>query len=59
MLADELAPHGVRAGTVTVAGTVAPGTAFAPERIAAAFVRLHRTPPDPAGSEIIFDGTDP
>ncbi len=58
MLAEELAPKGVRVGTVTIAGQVAPGTQFAPERIAKAFLRLHQTPPDPATAEIVFRGRD-
>jgi NAD(P)-dependent dehydrogenase (short-subunit alcohol dehydrogenase family) len=41
MLAEELAPHGIRVGTVTIAGEIAPGTAFAPEKIAQAFLSLH------------------
>ncbi len=40
--APEFAARGIRLGTVTVAGTVAPGTAFDPDRIAAAFWRMHR-----------------
>lgn len=58
MLAQELAPHNVRVGTVTIAGEVAPGTAFAPEMIAGAFLDLHRGRPDPATAEIIFDGSN-
>jgi NAD(P)-dependent dehydrogenase (short-subunit alcohol dehydrogenase family) len=52
----ELAPSGIHAGTVTIAGAVAPGTAFDPTRIAEAFWDLHV---DPAGAfrpEIIFRG---
>jgi NAD(P)-dependent dehydrogenase (short-subunit alcohol dehydrogenase family) len=56
MLAEELAPKGIRVGTVTIAGEVAPGTAFAPERIAEAFVSLHRGKPDPKTAEILFKG---
>ena len=41
-LAEELAGTGVRVGTVTVHGDVARGTAFDPDDIAAALVRLHR-----------------
>lgn len=56
MLAAELAPRSIRVGTVTIAGEVAAGTPFAPEKIADAFLLLHRTPPDPATAEIIFRG---
>lgn len=56
MLVKELAPHGIRVGTVTIAGSVAPGTPFAPERIADAFLALHRSPPDPATAENVFRG---
>ncbi len=41
-LAVDLAGTGVRVGTVTVHGRVARGTAFDPDDIAAALVRLHR-----------------
>jgi NAD(P)-dependent dehydrogenase (short-subunit alcohol dehydrogenase family) len=56
MLAEELAPSGVRVGTVTIAGEVAPGTEFAPEKIAQAFLSIHNSPPDPNTAEIIFRG---
>jgi NAD(P)-dependent dehydrogenase (short-subunit alcohol dehydrogenase family) len=56
MLAHELAPAGIRVGTVTIAGMVAPGTAFAPQRIAEAFMALHRGAPDPSTAEIVFRG---
>ncbi|MBP0466517.1 SDR family NAD(P)-dependent oxidoreductase [Roseomonas sp. PWR1] len=52
----ELAPLGIHAGTVTVAGAVAPGTAFDPDRIAEAFLDLHRDPPGAFRAEIIFRG---
>jgi len=56
MLAQELAPAGIRVGTVTIAGMVAPGTAFAPQRVAEAFMALHRGAPDPSTAEIVFRG---
>ncbi len=56
MLAEELAPHGIRVGTVTISGEVAPGTAFAPDLIAQAFMTLHRSPADPETAEIVFSG---
>lgn len=57
MLAAELAPSGIRVGTVTIAGEVAAGTPFAPEKIADAFLALHRSPPDPATAEVVFRGS--
>jgi NAD(P)-dependent dehydrogenase (short-subunit alcohol dehydrogenase family) len=45
-LAEELAPEGIHAGTVTVCGFVAPGTALAPDTVAQAFWDLHREAPD-------------
>jgi short-subunit dehydrogenase len=39
-LAADLAPRGVRVRTLTIAGFVAPGTAFDPDRIAARLVGL-------------------
>ena len=52
MLAQELAPASIRVGTVTIMGTVAPGTSLDPTRIAEAFVALHHGPPDPATAEV-------
>ncbi|MDP3417099.1 SDR family NAD(P)-dependent oxidoreductase [Falsiroseomonas sp.] len=57
----ELAPAGIHAGTVTVAGMIAPGTAppgiaFHPARIAEAFWSLHQDPPGAFRAEIIFQG---
>lgn len=54
MLAQELAPAGVRVGTVTVMGQVAPGTKFDPDAIAARYVALHRGPVDPRTAEVQF-----
>lgn len=56
ILAEELAPKGIRVGTVTIAGTVAAGTAFAPEKIAETFMLLHRGAPDPKTAEVVFRG---
>ncbi|MED4954564.1 SDR family NAD(P)-dependent oxidoreductase [Paenibacillus sp. FSL R5-0527] len=36
-LGEELAPHGIHVGTITIAGTVAVNTKFAPDRIAQAY----------------------
>jgi NAD(P)-dependent dehydrogenase (short-subunit alcohol dehydrogenase family) len=54
ILAQELAPAGVRVGTVTIMGTVTPGTSLDPNRIAAAFLDLHRGLPDPATAETMI-----
>ncbi len=42
MLAAELAPSGVRVGTVTIMGVVAPGTKFDPDAIARRYLDIHR-----------------
>jgi NAD(P)-dependent dehydrogenase (short-subunit alcohol dehydrogenase family) len=55
-LAAEWAPAGVHVATVTVAGTVAPGTAFDPERIAEEFWALHAQPPEAWEVERVFGG---
>lgn len=49
------AAQALRLGTVTIAGQVAPGTAFDPDRIATAFWALH----DSADAKIehVFDGS--
>jgi len=52
----ELAPENIHAGTVTIAGMVAPGTAFDPDRIAEAFWHLHEDPAGAFRAEIIFKG---
>ncbi|MEC9344453.1 MAG: SDR family NAD(P)-dependent oxidoreductase [Pseudomonadota bacterium] len=43
-LADELAPEGIHAATVTIAGIIKEGTPFSPERIAGQFWELHAQP---------------
>ena len=53
-MAPELTQAGVRVGLITIAGTVAPGTAFDPDRIAELYWRHHAdVAPD---VETIFDG---
>jgi NAD(P)-dependent dehydrogenase (short-subunit alcohol dehydrogenase family) len=44
LLAKEYGPAGVHVATVTVAGTVAPGTAYDPDDIADRYWRLHTQP---------------
>ena len=53
--APEFAAQGLRLGMVTIAGQVAPGTAFDPDRIAEAFWALHAGAQAPV--ERIFDGS--
>jgi NAD(P)-dependent dehydrogenase (short-subunit alcohol dehydrogenase family) len=45
LLAKQLGPSGIHVATVTVGGTVAPGTAFDPDEIADEYWRLHTQPP--------------
>lgn len=40
-LAEELAPHGIHVGTVTIGGVVKAGTFFDPDAIAESFWNLH------------------
>lgn len=52
----ELAGAGIHAGTVTIAGMIAPGTAFDPDRIAEAFWLLHADPSGAEKGEIVLTG---
>lgn len=56
LLAADVADRGVRVRTLTVAGQIAPGGAFDPDRIAAAFWRLAGSDTD---VEQVFTGADP
>lgn len=51
-----LAPHGIRAMSLTVNGTLAAGTAFAPERVADAIFAASLTPDEQWRSEVRYDG---
>jgi NAD(P)-dependent dehydrogenase (short-subunit alcohol dehydrogenase family) len=53
--APEFAAQGLRLGTVTIAGQVAAGGPFDPDRIAEAFWAMHAN--DTPGVERVFDGT--
>jgi NAD(P)-dependent dehydrogenase (short-subunit alcohol dehydrogenase family) len=53
-LAQELADTGIHVGTVTIAGQVAPGTHFDPDKIAQAYLQLHRQPPGQFQTDIIY-----
>ena len=55
-MAKELDYEGIHVATVTIAGTVAEGTAFAPDAIAKHFWRLHAQERGAWETEIVFDG---
>jgi NAD(P)-dependent dehydrogenase (short-subunit alcohol dehydrogenase family) len=55
--APEFATRGIHLGTVTIAGQVAPGGPFDPDRIAEAFAALHAEPKDAWTVERVFDGS--
>lgn len=54
--APELAASGVRLVTITIAGAVAPGGPFDPDRIAEAFWAAHAAPAGPSPVEQVFSG---
>lgn len=58
-LAEELQPQGVRVGTVTILGMVAPGTKMDPAAIAEAFYALHEDREATLGIETGFSGAAP
>jgi NAD(P)-dependent dehydrogenase (short-subunit alcohol dehydrogenase family) len=51
-----LGPDGIRATSVTVNGTLAPGTAFAPARVAGAVYRAATRPDEVWTTEVRYDG---
>lgn len=51
-----LAPEGIRAAILTVNGTLAPDTPFAPERVAEALLATATTPDDRWVAEVAYDG---
>ncbi len=53
-LAQELANDGIRVGTVTIYGTVQPGTHFDPDAIAQVYWQLHTQTPDVGQVEFIY-----
>jgi NAD(P)-dependent dehydrogenase (short-subunit alcohol dehydrogenase family) len=55
-MAGELRRAGIRVGTVTIAGTIAPGGPFDPVRIVEHFVRLAALPAEDRTVEIVYDG---
>ncbi|UYM05577.1 SDR family NAD(P)-dependent oxidoreductase [Solicola gregarius] len=56
MLADQYGPSGVHVATVTVAGAVAPGTAFDPDDIAEHYWHLHNQRREEWSTEIVHSG---
>jgi NAD(P)-dependent dehydrogenase (short-subunit alcohol dehydrogenase family) len=56
LLAREYGPSGIHVATVTVAGAVAPGSRFDPDRIAEHYWRLHAQPPQAWEHEVVFTG---
>jgi NAD(P)-dependent dehydrogenase (short-subunit alcohol dehydrogenase family) len=56
LLARAYEPSGVHVATVTVAGTVAPGSAFDPDEIAEQYWRLHAQPPGAWEREVLYPG---
>jgi len=57
LLHEEYGPAGVHVATVTVAGTVAPGSAFDPDDIAGHYWRLHTQRRDEWQPEFLYGGT--
>jgi len=55
MLDDHFGPTSVRAATVTVAGAIAPDTAYDPDRIAEAYWRLYAKPPRDWQTDYLFE----
>jgi short-subunit dehydrogenase len=53
-LAQELAGDGIHVGTVTICGSVQPGTHFDPDIIAQSYRRLHKQTPASFETEIIY-----
>jgi short-subunit dehydrogenase len=56
VLHEELKPQGIHVGLVTIAGMVAPGTAFDPDRIAEAYWDLLSEPRAGWTAETVFRG---
>jgi NAD(P)-dependent dehydrogenase (short-subunit alcohol dehydrogenase family) len=54
--AQELGPHGIHVATVTVSGSVQPGTPFDPDKIAAHYWRLHTQEKGAWETEHVYKG---
>jgi len=59
LLAAQFGPVGVHVATVTVAGAVAPDSAFDPDDIAEEYWRLHAQPREEWEREVVYTGRDP
>jgi NAD(P)-dependent dehydrogenase (short-subunit alcohol dehydrogenase family) len=57
-MAKELAADGIHVATVTIAGFVAPGSAFDPDVIASRYWELHSQGPAEWSAEIVFGGAE-
>ncbi len=55
-MAREVEPAGIHAATVTVAGTIKPGTALDPDLIAETFWALHQQPKESWEVERVLKG---
>jgi short-subunit dehydrogenase len=53
-LAEELKTDGIHIATVTICGTVAPGTKFDPNAIAQSYLALHKQPLNAFETEMIY-----
>jgi short-subunit dehydrogenase len=53
-LAQELTGEGIHVGTVTICGTVQPGTHFDPDTIAQSYLALHQQSPEAFETEVIY-----
>ena len=56
LVARAYEPSGVHVATITVGGTVAPGSAFDPDEIADEYWRLHAQPPGAWEREVLYPG---
>jgi NAD(P)-dependent dehydrogenase (short-subunit alcohol dehydrogenase family) len=56
LVARAYEPSGVHVATITVAGTVAPGSAFDPDEIAEQYWRLHTQPRGAWEREVLYSG---
>jgi NAD(P)-dependent dehydrogenase (short-subunit alcohol dehydrogenase family) len=57
LLAQAYGPAGIHVATVTIAGGVAPGTAFDPDEIAEHYWRLHAQPVGAWEPEVLYTGS--
>jgi short-subunit dehydrogenase len=53
-LAEELKTDRIHMATVTICGTVAPGTKFDPDKIAQSYMALHKQSPDAWQTELVY-----